>query len=413
MSEFLDQETLDKIIDWTKATDEPIEEITQLVVNAYNDVKARYKDRDEEFYLQRARFHVKSTIIDPILRSPSKPVLDFILGFSDSRDIWDSTKAKAIELYQKEPDKAILGRVVRIDKDAAGNDIIVPLDVNPTFKNGKKNPGYGKPLPYRPQRRVIGAGFPEYDKHVEKVLAAGQSLKKFIHLTMNKYRKNQDGVILVNNPDNWIPPLHTVVRLQMNLRRLPDQGALLNPTMYKYNDSARVKLVKNEQGEMIPMPIVTEVDPTEFSDSLDWDDPSLPYKLLMAAGDEYLVDITELSPWIDLHKDDYETPVIIEGWVSNINHNLSENQSSYAMEVQDMLENKVQCWVHPDIYSLIEDVGRRTNIVVIGSAYKSKDDMDEDRLTINVWGTGINYEEFYSRAEDPLEQPQTEEPEEE
>lgn len=67
------------------------------------------------------------------------------LGVTVERDVLGPMKQAALALYHEDPARALREGIVRIEKDA-----VVPMDMRETFGEdtgeGRKNPGYGKPM---------------------------------------------------------------------------------------------------------------------------------------------------------------------------------------------------------------------------------------------------------------------------
>jgi len=88
------------------------------------------------------------------MASPAKRFVGVVLGVGDVFDIVAQQRQAALDLFAKEPDKAVTLKYV----DALGQ----PLDNRPTLDSGAVNPRYGQPLPEHSYLRgIIGAAMSE------------------------------------------------------------------------------------------------------------------------------------------------------------------------------------------------------------------------------------------------------------
>lgn len=385
--------TTKKMKDWAEQADVELTEVEKRMTDAFNEVNTDYPEQNQEFYEQRARFAVNATFISPILRSRSKPVMIYNLGRSSVRDIWANDKRAALEAYAKSAEHAVNTFLVQVKTDENGVDQPIPLGTKEFWSNGQKSPYFRKPLPYTPQMTVINVGYPLFPKHQEQVLAADQSLIKLVHIKVGKlYKDKETGEIVLNNPENWKPDIFEPAKVYLNLRQ-PTKDTLLGEGMYLYNDAGKLRY-KVVAGK-------------EFSETMDeegrFKDPNFAFDIMKNLPSMFHAELDEIAEWIDNHADDYDTPIVVEGWVSNVQHYPDEGMS-YSIELQDMDENKLQCWVHDGIYSMMSKIGRRTHVMAIGYPTKKEDEVTgEVRLNLNSWGVAIDHQEFYSRDEDPVE----------
>ncbi|MHA2313418.1 MAG: hypothetical protein ACXADF_18195 [Candidatus Thorarchaeota archaeon] len=397
------EKSLNDAQEWSTQIDVPVKEVNEWLTAEFRRHEDLYPDQDQDFYEQRARFLVKSQKVDPILKNPSKPVNIIYLGRGNCRDIWARRKSDAMKLFDKDAEAALKSYKVGWLKDendepvlnAQGERVPVPLDTIEVFRNGNDNPGFRKPLPVTLRRFHIGIGYPTFSKHVDMVKEADQSVLKLVVINAGKHFFNEEGVEVVNNPRDWLPPLLVPAQTFLNTTR-PLKKCLLDPDRYIYNDAAkhRTKVLEG----------------TEFSENINFEDPNLFFDILTNLPSTFHAEIDEVGTWLEANSDsqgrpDYNKPVIVQGWVSDITHRPREGNSP-SMLIRDMItEEEIMVWLNEDNYDMARTIGRGTNVAVTGFPSKREDEeTGQDVYSLNAYGVCINYREFYSIEEDPVEQ---------
>jgi len=188
------------------------------------------------------------------LSSPAQWYQGIVIGDSGVVDIYARRRQRALEMFNKAPEKAIdLGLV-----DPNGN----PIDNRPTLPSGTSNPRYGKPLPEHMFLRSIFV----FAKSEE--LPEPRLYRMVLGMAGNRYKLE--------------PPMYVPLKFRANPARSVIGGVLgLNAAT------------------------ITKFEPT------NWDGPSV--NDIFESLKDFMVPLNKLEKWHEEHKDDVTRILVSQG----------------------------------------------------------------------------------------------------
>ena len=307
-----------------------VEEVELEFKAILDDEKNIHKELNEEQQEQRALQRL-ALLYKKQLRSPAVGFEGIIIGTSDCVDIVARKKREAIELFNADPQTAVLEGITSEDG--------VPLDMREAWADGRPNGQYGKPLPEHNYLRNLW-GIAKKTK--------GEEQPKFFSMVLSG-QKAQDETIPTFKPARFMAI---------------DKGEKLNPSTFtNFVVDENMKLPK--KGELIEK---------YFSISK----------------------ISEMEPYHDANKEDFNRVVVVEGDVSMLNLEPTAFGSRIMVledgkaSIEDLDSKGLTCWL-PERISVDFAEGSRVLVVGRTAQGKRKDEQgnateEPGDVTLNVFG---------------------------
>lgn len=272
-----------------------------------------------------------SLIYKKRLRSPAVGFEGIVIGAEEPRDLVAKKRKTAIDMFKNDPQSAILQGVT--------NEEGVPLDNIEVFSSGRKNHGYGKPLPENSYvRRVFGVAYKLTEKE-----------PKFFTINLN-------GKACEKN----IPLTKPVKFMAIDRSEKGDDSFTLNASSYtefKVDENIKLPETKKLIEEYIP-----------------------------------IAKITELQEYHDLNKEDYNRVVGVKGTISILNLEPT-SIGNYIMQIEDESDildidaKSITCWIPGDFEI---NFSEGDEVIVIGRTNQGKLKDDQGNLTEELGDITIN-----------------------
>jgi len=311
----IDENTLAKLNEWAERSPKSLEDLQKQLEIHYNNILDVSPQMEPSKIMQRARFMVYREVKSSRY-SRAKPIDAIFFGFNQEFDLTRNDRLYALEVYEKDPARAI-------DQELTDEDG-TPLDTNPKMPWGAPNPNYQKELKPRYIRQSVAIGRPADGDEPMKLLilthsdAGNQALKK--------------------------PPLGTPVRFAANLRTDEDARRLYNTSV-------------NTSYEPIEMEEFGEVSESTVCD------------ILADAPEEFKTDLAGLEDWHIDHQEDMRRVVIIEADVMYVSPG-PLSSGNYLMIIEDESTMDVEgegvtVFIHDQIAHQL-DFGSGSKVFVVG-----------------------------------------------
>jgi len=344
------------ITEWSQKLSIPVKDIEkdfQLYLTEENEIHADLTEDERKLRaLNRLALLYKKQ-----LRSPAVGFEGVIIGLGDCIDIVAKQKHDAIEMFKKDPQLTVSQGFT----DATG----VPLDTRKEWTGGRKNAGYGKPLPeHNYLRNVYG--------YVVKSKVENDTPKFFSMSLSGKLAQNET------------IPLFVPVRF-MAIDKTPKEASdiiyILNPSSF-----TTINLDKD-----LKLPNLEEI---------------------MEGDIVHFVNIGELPEYHQSMKDVFGRVVITEGSVSSLKLEPT-SVGSRIMTIEDenlALEdieanNGVTCWIPPRVNI---DFAEGSKVLVIGRTVQGKKKDEAGNLTDELGDITINVFGIYAEPDFKIELPDIE-----
>ncbi len=278
------------------------------------------------------------------LRSPAVSFEGMVIGVGDAIDTVARIRAEAIRMYKDNPEAAIAAGIA----DQEGN----PLDTREKFDSGKKNRGFGKPLPEHNFLRSI----------------FGVTLKKNVENSAKFFTLNLSGEIA---KDNDIPIFKPVTFRAID-KTTPEESE------YRLNSSVFTKFIVDESLNMPPINVLID----------------------NYCGDKK-VTLSELDAYHTQNENDYNRFVIVEGDVSTMILEPTAIGSRRLVldseqERFDLESPGTTCWV-PERIDI--DFAEQSKVVVMGRTTRGRKLDEQGNPTDEPGDVMINVYGLYSLPE--------------
>ncbi len=273
----IDKVTLGKLNLWAEKSPKEIDDLKEIFEEKYNEIKALKPDMAEDALIKRARFQTYRAV-KSAGRSTAKPTLGLFVGYNQAYDITQNNRKYALEIYARNPSKAVEDGLT----DAEG----MVLDNRAKMPWGADNPDYGKEMKPNFLRTSVAIGRPMDEGDMKLLVMTHNNDQAFI-----------------------LPPLGVPVQFAANLRSDEDNRRL-------YNSSVNTKFVETE----IP----------EFGTV----DESGVCAILADAPEEFKSDLAGLMDWHQENAGDQRRIVIVEGDVMYVS-NRPNSVGSYMVVIED------------------------------------------------------------------------------
>lgn len=343
------------IKEWSQKLSIPEKDIDRDFQTFLTEENEIHKDLSEDDRKQRALKRL-ALLYKKQLKSPAVGFEGIVIGLGDCNDIVAKQKREAIELFKKDPQQAVSQGFV----DENG----VPLNTLSVFKDGRKNPGFGKPLPeHNYLRNVYGIAIKSNVVNDEP---------KFFSMGFSGEKAQSDNI-----------PMFTPVRF-MAIDKTPKET---EDVMYVLNQSSFTSI--NEDKDL-----------------------KLPEFEGLLKATPYFTEIKDLLDFHNANKDNFNRVVITEGSVSSLKlEPTSVGSRVITIEDEDLAledieaHSGVTCWV--PLRTNI-DFAEGSKILVVGRTSQGNKKDDAGNKTEELGDVTINVYGLYALPDFKIELPELE-----
>lgn len=307
-------------------------------------VKELRKDLTPEVQEQKAFIRLRSRW-QRELRSPAKFFEGILVRVASPFDLTAPLKAQAKEIFEANPTEAVKKGLT----DSQG----VALDPHETFKSGRANPNYGKPLPEQSLiQNIVGVCKGEgMDKPMKFRLVLGDRIAGKIDAPSNMPVKFRANVSPTQNQEGWL---------------------LLNPYSH----------MKFEPTDIKGFPDIETIYKEFFADDI--------------------IAVEDLEEWHNAHADDATRWCVMYGYVSDADPEPNASTGNGRITFTDESGNiEITTWIPAHLLSYVIG-GAGSKAYVNGRSTQSKNrDTQEIRTFINAEGVFYPPKERIALEENP------------
>lgn len=328
------EKTNQLIAEWSQKLQMPVTELQQKLQQYYQQIAQAHPKLDPDQVERRARFMLYREL-KTMLRFPGMVQWDGIfLGYNAKMDVFARRRQQALELFKVNPTLAIQQGLV----DATG-----------------------KPIFKMPSGQTIDISQPVYLR---------QSVGLFRPASGGDWKLG----IMMHRGDlaDVLPPLTTPVRFAARkTTEFPDKYVCSMTSATKF----------------------TPIEVAEFPDVTD----EIICDILRKAPTSLKATCSTLPQWHQQHAQDNYRIVIVEGDVVFIRREPTRTGNAFFVledeTLMDLTAEGIMCWVHPEIFSLL-NFGAGSHVFVIGRTVSMPGwdpvnrtvDTSKQRIGINVFG---------------------------